>query len=90
GLMLHLTNPKAILGWIAIMALGLGPGASPATMVAILAGCASIGLCVFLGYALAFSTPAMGRAYSRCRRGIEGALACVFGLAGLRLLLSRP
>jgi threonine efflux protein len=90
GLMIHLTNPKAILGWIAIMALGLGPGATPATMIAILAGCATIGLCVFLGYAVIFSAPAMGQAYVRCRRGIEGGLACVFGLAGLRLLLSRP
>ncbi|WP_092986684.1 LysE family translocator [Rhizobium sp. NFR03] len=90
GLLLHLTNPKAILGWIAIMTLGLGPDASSTTLVAILAGCAVLGLVVFLGYALVFSTGMMGRAYLRCRRWVEGALALAFGAAGIRLLLSRP
>lgn len=31
----------------------------------------------------------MVRAYRRARRWIEGALAALFGLAGLRLLLER-
>lgn len=89
GVLLHLTNPKAILGWIAIMSLGLGTeGPSPGLEV-IVAGCAVIGLTVNLGYALIFSTAVMGRAYGKARRWIEGALAAVFGYAGLRLLLSR-
>lgn len=89
GVLLHLTNPKSILGWIAILSLGLGPQAPPQVLPAILAGCGALGLMVFLGYALVFSTAGMGRAYRRARRWIEGALALVFGSAGLRLLLAR-
>lgn len=89
GALLHLSNPKAVLGWIAIMSLGLRPDAPAGTIPAIVGGCAVLGLTVFVGYALVFSTAAMARAYARARRWIEGALALVFGAAGLRLLLSR-
>lgn len=90
GVLIHLTNPKAILGWIAIISLGLKPDAPPQALPAILVGCISIGLVVNIGYAMLFSTAAMGNAYRRSRRWIEGALAAVFGYAGLRLLLSKP
>lgn len=89
GVLLHLTNPKSILGWAAIMSLGLRPDAPPHTLTAILAGCAILGLIIFVGYALMFSTEIMGRAYQKSRRWIEGTLAMVFGYAGLRLLLSK-
>lgn len=90
GLLLHLTNPKAILGWMAIMSLGLGPNAAPYTLHAILGGCAALGVIVFVGYALLFSTAPMVRAYQRAQRWIEGTLALVFGYAGVRLLMARP
>ncbi|QRM54611.1 LysE family translocator [Sinorhizobium sp. BG8] len=89
GLLLHLTNPKSILGWIAIMSLGLRPDAPPYTLQAIVAGCAILGVTVFVGYALIFSTALMGQAYQKTRRWIEGTLALVFGYAGIRLLLSK-
>ncbi|WP_250944374.1 LysE family translocator [Ciceribacter sichuanensis] len=89
GLLLHLTNPKSILGWIAIMSLGLRPDAPAHTLAAIVGGCAVIGFSVFIGYALMFSTAVMGRAYRKSRRWIEGTLAMVFGFAGIRLLLSK-
>jgi threonine efflux protein len=90
GLLIHLTNPKAILGWIAIMSLGLKANASTNMLPAILIGCVSIGLVVNLGYAVLFSTATMGTAYRKSRRWIEATLAALFGYAGLRLLLSRP
>lgn len=89
GVLLHVTNPKSILGWIAIMSLGLRPDAPSYTFQAIIAGCAILGLSVFVGYALIFSTAFMGRAYQKSRRWIEGTLAMVFGYAGIRLLLSK-
>ncbi len=89
GLLMHLTNPKAVLGWIAIMSLGLRPDAPAFTLPAILAGCLLLGLLIFVGYAFVFSTRPMVRAYQRARRWIEGTLALVFGYAGLRLLMSR-
>lgn len=89
GALLHLTNPKSILGWIAIMSLGLHPEASPYTFPAIIVGCSILGLSIFVGYALVFSTAPMGRVYQKSRRWIEGSLAMFFGYAGIRLLFSR-
>ncbi|MBP0582865.1 LysE family translocator [Labrys sp. LIt4] len=89
GLMLHLTNPKSILAWIAIMSLGLKSDAPGYTAAAIIAGCAVIGLITFGGYALVFSAHPMVRLYQKARRWIEVTLALFFGLAGIRLLLSR-
>lgn len=89
GVLLHLTNPKAILGWVAILSIGVPPDAPAHVLPVLIAGCACLGLGVNLGYALAFSTAAAGRAYRAARRWIEGALALLFGYAGLRLLLVR-
>lgn len=89
GLLMHLSNPKSILSWIALVTLGLGPAASRQDVILILAGCAVLSVTIFCGYALAFSTPPMVRMYGRGRRGIEGVLAAFFGFAGLSLLFSR-
>ncbi|MDS7597691.1 LysE family translocator [Agrobacterium tumefaciens] len=89
GLFLHIANPKAVLGWIAIMSIGLRPGADASTLTAILIGCGILGVTIFCGYALLFSTAPAIRIYQRSRRYIEGALAMFFGFAGIRLLLSR-
>lgn len=89
GLIMHLANPKAVLGWIALVALGLGTDASWHDVATILAGCAILSVTIFCGYALLFSTAPMIRLYRRARRGIEGVLAAVLGFAGLRLLMSR-
>ena len=89
GLLMHLANPKAIMTWVALLALGLGPGASPQGVAMILGGCFLLSVTIFFGYALVFSTAPMVRLYGRARRGIEGVLAAFFTFAGLRLLLSR-
>ncbi|QRM32165.1 LysE family translocator [Microvirga sp. VF16] len=89
GLLLHLTNPKSVLAWIALMTLGLGPGATGPTVALILSGCATLSVTIFCGYAVMFSTRPMVKLYGRARRWIEGTLAAFFGIAGLRLLLSR-
>ncbi len=89
GLMLHLTNPKSILSWIAIMSLGLQTEAPAHTIMAIIAGCALLGITVFGGYALLFSTELMVRLYQKARRWIEATLALFFGFAGIRLLMTR-
>ncbi|WP_062018407.1 LysE family translocator [Aureimonas sp. AU4] len=89
GFLLHIANPKAILAWVAIMSLGLQPGMPTWTLQAVIAGCALLGIFVFGGYALVFSTPAIVRGYRRASRWIEAGLASFFGFAGLRLLLSR-
>jgi threonine efflux protein len=89
GLLLHLTNPKAALAWIALMTLGLEPGATWHTAAIIVAGCAILSVSIFSGYAVVFSTTPMIKAYGKARRWIEGTLVAFFGIAGVRLLLSR-
>lgn len=89
GLGLHLTNPKAILAWIAIVSLALPPGAGAVHALSIVAGCMGIGALVFGGYAILFSTALARKVYRAARRWLEGALAVVFAVAGIKLLLSR-
>jgi threonine efflux protein len=89
GVLFHLTNPKAVLAWIAIMSLGLRPDSPPYSFQAIVAGCAILGVIVFGGYALIFSMAPMVSAYQNARRWIEGALSVFFAFAGVRLLLSK-
>jgi threonine efflux protein len=89
GLALHLTNPKSILSWVAIMSLGLQADAPGRTILAIILGCALLGVTVFGGYALLFSTETMARLYQKSRRWIEATLALFFGFAGVRLLMTR-
>jgi threonine/homoserine/homoserine lactone efflux protein len=89
GLLLHLSNPKSILSWIALVTLGLGTNSSWPQLTAFLGGCITLSITIFCGYAIVFSTAPMVRMYRRARRWIEGVLAAVFAVAGIRLLLSR-
>jgi threonine/homoserine/homoserine lactone efflux protein len=84
GVLLHLTNPKAVLVWASIVALSSN-GSAPAQS-AVIPGCAAIGCMVFSGYALLFSMDSARRFYVRVRRVLEGCLAVAFGVAGIRLL----
>ncbi len=86
GLAMHLTNPKAVLSWLATVTVGIPSGASPHLAWVVVGGCIVMGVGIFGGYALAFSTPAARRVYARARRRLEGLLAAVFGIAGLQLL----
>ncbi len=89
GLLLHLTNPKAILGWISIMSLGLRPDMPAHVLPLILAGCIALGITIFSTYALVFSSAPMIALYARARRWIEGAIAVFFASAAAHLLTAR-
>lgn len=86
GYLIHLTNPKAIFGWLAIISLGLPPGASVGSLVFVVGGCLTTGFSVFCGYALLFSTARALRLYKACSRYIDGALALLFGAASAKML----
>ncbi|MCJ8519891.1 threonine/homoserine/homoserine lactone efflux protein [Pseudorhizobium tarimense] len=89
GYAIHVTNPKAIFAWLAIISLGL-PEAAPASAIAAIIGlCLTSGLLIFSGYALLFSAPRALRIYQFARRRIEGAMSAFYCFAGLKLLTSR-
>ncbi|MDH6232996.1 threonine/homoserine/homoserine lactone efflux protein [Mesorhizobium soli] len=86
GVLMHIGNPKAVLAWIAIMSLGLRQDAPSGVLPAIIGGCALLGILVFGGYAVIFSTAPMVALYGRLRRWIEGGLCALFAVAGLKLI----
>ena len=89
GLMLHLTNPKAILFFGSLYAIGVPATARPLDLVTIIALVGVQSACIFHGYALLFSNPAVVRGHFRLRRWFEGAFALAFGFAGLKILTAR-
>jgi amino acid exporter len=89
GLTVQMTNPKAVLAWIAIMSLGLHDKAPLWVALSIVIGTTVLSLIIHYLYAVAFSTTTMVRVYSKGRRWIQGALGAFFAFAGIRLLTSR-
>jgi threonine/homoserine/homoserine lactone efflux protein len=89
GLLIQMTNPKALMAWIAIISLSLQPGAPWWVAAAIFIGTSTLSVLFHVGYALVFSTAAMVRLYGKARRWIQGALGAFFAFAGLKLLVSR-
>lgn len=89
GLLLHLTNPKAILVWLSIVSLAIPASGGAAHTAPVVLGCMAIGVCVFSSYAILFSTETARRVYGSIRRWLDGTLAVVFSVAGLKLLTSR-
>ncbi len=60
GLAIHLANPKSALAWSAMIAIVLEPGsAAPLLPFLVVAGCWIMGVMVFCGYALVFSSHGM-------------------------------
>lgn len=88
GLVLNLANPKAVVAWMAALSVGLGSDDGVANVAIATAGCAVLGLVIYVGYALAFSVSRVMETYARLRRWIDGAVAALFALAGFALLRS--
>lgn len=89
GLALHLTNPKPILFFGALFAIGVPPGTPSETLTLVIASIGAMNFWVFLGYALAFSSPVAVRGYLRLKRWIEAAFALMFGAAAIKILTAR-
>jgi len=89
GVALHITNPKAIFTWVAIVSLALPQSASIVLSLVVVTGCMVLGAVVFGGYAILFSTSKAQRIYQRLGHWFSGILALVFGFAGLKLLSSQ-
>jgi threonine efflux protein len=85
GLLIHLTNPKALLTWMAILAIGIKADMPAAVVAAMVAGCFTVSVVINTGYALLFSTDAMVRGYRRARRPAQAVLAVFFAAAAVKL-----
>ncbi len=89
GLVIQMTNPKAALHWVAIVAIGLGAGA-PVWLGAALVICTTVlSLLGHLAYAITFSTAPVITFYRAGRRWIESALGAFFIFAAYKIALFR-
>ena len=86
GLAIQLTNPKAILSWIALVAIVADPRAPLWVSAAMVAGCTIISFTAHTSWALLFSTGRVVAAYARAARAVNAALAGMFGAIGGLLL----
>jgi len=89
GLLLHLTNPKAILFFGALYAFVLEPGQPWQTLFTVVLAVGIQSAIVFIGYAFLFSLPAVRTLYARSTRGIQAICAVVFSGFALRLLTAK-
>lgn len=89
GLLIHLTNPKAILTWGSIYAIILPVDASTAQVFQLFFVLYTGSIVIFLGYALMFSNRAIVLGYKKMRRGFELLFAVFFGAASLKLLTTK-
>jgi threonine efflux protein len=89
GLLLNASNPKAVLAWVSVLALGT-TSSSESSELAITTGlCSALGLAIYVAYALAFSQPVIRAAYRASRRAVDGLAAAFFGYSGIKLIASR-
>jgi threonine/homoserine/homoserine lactone efflux protein len=87
GLMIHLTNPKAVFVWLAIILLASTDGHYETnTSYWVVFGCGLLGIIVFCGYALLFSNTKMVMIYSHMRRPFTMTVALLFFTMGSVLI----
>lgn len=88
GFVLQLSNPKAILFWLAVASVG-GVGNAPSSVsLLFIGGAFVISFVGHVGYALLLSSSPIRRAYERFRGWIEATLGCFFLYAGIKLATS--
>ena len=88
GLLLHLTNPKAILFFSALYSVGVPATARPIELISVILMVGALSASVFLGYAIIFSSQTARQIYLKSKTVFESVFAVFFGIAGLKLLTS--
>ncbi|MCC0012752.1 MAG: LysE family transporter [Rhodobiaceae bacterium] len=88
GLILNLSNPKAVVAWMAALSMGMGADSGSGQVMLATAICMALGFANYTAYAMAFSLPGFMAGYQRFRRWIEGVVAALFATAGFALIRS--
>lgn len=89
GLALHLTNPKAVLFFGALYAIGVPPGTPASGLVMVILAVGAQSLIMFHLYAVIFSSAPMTAAYTRAKRGFEAFFALAFGAIAFKVLTTK-
>lgn len=88
GILLNLSNPKAIFAWLATLLLGVDPDAGAPAVFSALVICGAIGFAVYLPWVFGFSHPAIMSAYQRFKLWVDGFVSVIFAAAGFSLIRS--
>ncbi len=88
GLLLNLSNPKAILAWLAAFSVGIDASDDLKTLTAAMAMCIAITLVNATFWAMVFSLAGVMEAYRKTRRRVDAAVAGLFAIAGLAMIRS--
>ena len=89
GAAIHITNPKAILGWGSIYAIALPADAAPGMVFQCFGLLYAGSILIFVGYAFLFSNARIVVAYGSARRWFDLAFAGFFGFASVKILTAR-
>ena len=90
GMLLQTTNPKAIVFWLAIAAVGATEGGGALVVAAFVAGAFAISFACHAAWAVLLSSAPVRAAYARARRRVETVLGAFFAYAAVRMALYRP
>ena len=90
GLLLHLSNPKAPLVWIATLSVGVDNSTNSAFLVIVILSCGLMSTLIFIGYAYLFSSARAISAYHELRRPFHLLVGFLFGAAGIKILTLSP
>lgn len=88
GYLLQVTNPKAIVFWLAIAAVGAVDGAPLAVIAAFVAGAFAISFAMHAAWAVLLSSGPIRAGYAAGRRRIEAGLGIFFTFAAYKLAMS--
>ncbi len=88
GLVLNLSNPKAVIAWMAALSVGLSSEDSAGELAIAVFLCVIIGFLNYFVHALAFSLSGFTAGYARLHRWIDGTVSGLFAGAGLGLIVS--
>jgi|TARA_B110000090_G_C13174551_1_gene366775 threonine efflux protein len=88
GLLIHLTNPKAILFFGSLYSIGVPATAQPIALLSVILAVGVVSSFIFLGYAVLFSNGTARRIYLKSKVVFESIFSLFFGVAGFKLLTS--
>jgi len=86
GLLLHLTNPKAPLVWMAIFSIGTAQEMTPTVLLLNIIGCSIASVIVFVGYAVLFSTKTSILVYESLGKPVNFFIGGFYAAAGVKVI----